>query len=143
MRLYQEIGHVAPEHVSVEEVTATLIADEPRYRALLAFAPDSGDPIGTVERDAIGVLTLCESCAPYAGGYFVIIQEFYIVPEMRSQGVGQALLQHARAIALQKKWNRLEVTATLDPSFARSVAFYRSFGFRDSGPRLYLPTVSR
>ncbi|MGB8518802.1 MAG: GNAT family N-acetyltransferase [Candidatus Tumulicola sp.] len=142
MRLYQEIGHVPPENAAPENVTATLIAEEPRYRALLAFAPHSEEPIGTVERDPIGVLTLCESCAPYAGGYFGTIQEFYIVPEMRSQGVGQAMLEYAREIALQKKWNRLEVTATLDPSFARSVAFYRSFGFRDSGPRLYLPTVS-
>ncbi len=142
MRLYQEIGHVPPENPAPENVTARLIAGEPRYRALLAFAPDNGG-LGTVEREPIGVLTLCESCAPYAGGYFGVIQEFYIVPEMRSQGVGQALLQHAREIALQKKWNRLEVTATLDPSFARSVAFYRSYGFQDSGPRLFLALATR
>ena len=150
MRLYQEIGHVLPACAAVavpaartaeeaaaqiREVTATLMADEPRYRALVALAPDTAAPVG--------VLTMCESCAPYAGGYFGIIQEFYIVPEMRSRGVGRAMIGFAREIALQKKWSRLEVTAPLDPAFTRSVAFYRAFGFKDSGPRLFLPTVPR
>lgn len=132
--LYREIGHVLPKGPAIGEVTAKLIAGEPRYRALLAF--DAG------REEPIGVLTLGESCAPYAGGYFGIVQEFYIVPELRSRGVGQAMLQHARDVAREKGWSRLEVTAALDPSFERTVDFYRRYGFEDSGPRLYLPIAS-
>lgn len=129
MRLYSEIGHVLSESVA-NDVTAGLLASEPRYRALLAFTPGAEEPVG--------LLTLAESCATYAAGYFGIVQELYVVPEMRSRGVGQALLEHARKIAVEQNWSRLEVTGPLDPGFARSIAFYRAYGFEDSGPRLFL-----
>jgi GNAT superfamily N-acetyltransferase len=129
VRLYNEIGHVLAESVA-NDVTAALLASEPRYRALLAFALDTEDPVG--------LLTLAESCATYAAGYFGIVQELYVVPKMRSRGVGQALLERAREIALERNWTRLEVTGPLDPGFARSIAFYRAYGFEDSGPRLFL-----
>ena len=129
-RLYDEIGHVPPETVSLEDVTASLIANEPGYRALLALMEEKIEPVG--------VLTLSESSAPYAGGYFGIVQEFYVVPEMRSRGVGRAMMLYAREVARHRRWSRLEVTAPPDDN-TRSIAFYRNVGFTDSGPRLYLP----
>lgn len=129
MRLYHEIGHVLSERVALD-VTAELLKTEPRYAAFLAFAAEAEEPVG--------LLTLAESCATYAAGYFGIVQELYVVPEMRSGGVGRALLERARTFARERHWSRLEVTGPLDPAFARSMAFYRAFGFEDSGPRLLL-----
>ncbi len=86
------------------------------------------------------MLTLAESFATYAGGYFGIIQEFYVLPEMRSRGLGRALIERAREIAALQNWRRIEVTGPLDPGFVRSLSFYRANGFEDSGPRLFLRT---
>jgi GNAT superfamily N-acetyltransferase len=129
MELYREIGHAFPEGVA-RDVTAALISEEPRYHALLAVLPGVEEPVG--------LLTLAESYATYAGGYFGSIQEFYVVPEMRSRGIGRALLERAREIAAERNWRRVEVTGPLDPQFVRSLAFYRANGFEDSGPRLFL-----
>ena len=129
MRLYREIGHELAEGVA-RDVTATLLASEPRYFALLAFTPETEEPVG--------LLTLAQSFATYAAGYFGIVQELYVVPEMRSRRVGRALLERAREIAVERNWTRLEVTGPLDPGFARSIAFYRAYGFENSGPRLFL-----
>ena len=129
MRSTAKSGTCFPDEVA-NDVTAGLIGIGTRYRALLAFTPGAEEPVG--------LLTLAESCATYAAGYFGIVQELYVVPEMRSRGVGQALLEHARKIAVEQNWSRLEVTGPLDPGFARSIAFYRAYGFEDSGPRLFL-----
>ena len=133
MALYREIGHIFSESEAAGalEVTTVLIAEPARYRALLASVSDREDPVG--------LLTLSDSCATYAGGYYGIVQEFYVVPEMRSRGVGRELIRGAREIGVERRWHRIEVTAPLDKRFARSEAFYRANGFQDSGPRLFLP----
>lgn len=127
--LYEEIGHQMAEGVA-QIITRKLILEDSRYSALLAMANDAERPVG--------VLTLVESCATYAGGYFGIIQELYIETAWRSQGIGCDLVAHARQIALDRGWRRLEVTAPFGSRFSRSVEFYRANGFEDSGPRLFL-----
>jgi GNAT superfamily N-acetyltransferase len=127
--LYEEIGHDLPEPTA-RGVARTLVTSEDRHYALLAFLPGA--------TEAIGLLTLVESCATYAGGYFAIMQEFYVRPEFRSHGIGRELLASARRLAEERRWKRLEVTAPFGERFARSVQFYRANGFDDSGPRLFL-----
>ncbi|MDA8095334.1 MAG: GNAT family N-acetyltransferase [Betaproteobacteria bacterium] len=83
----------------------------------------------------IGVITLSESCALYAGGRFGTIPEFYVEPEYRSQGVGSALADAARAHARSCAWSRLEVTTPPLPQFERTLAFYEAQGFSLAGGR--------
>src|SRR4030042_2994041 len=64
---------------------------------------------------AVGLITIAESESLYAGGKIGIIQELYIVPEMRSQGLGKALVQKAVEHANNKKWKRLEVGPPASP----------------------------
>ena len=134
MNLYGEIDHNVTEDAA-RDVTRTLLAGEPSYRALLAFLPET--------QQAVGLLTLAQTCATYAGGRFGIIQEFYVEAEVRSRGVGSALLAHARELATKRRWTRLEVTAPFGERFWRSVQFYRENGFQDSGPRLFLAIAAR
>lgn len=134
MNLYDEIGHNVTEEAA-RYVTQELLAGEPSYGALLAFLPDT--------HRAVGLLTLAQTCATYAGGRFGIIQEFYVKAEVRSRGVGRALLAHARELAVKRHWTRLEVTAPFGERFWRSVKFYRENGFHDSGPRLFLAVAAR
>ncbi|MFK7967529.1 MAG: GNAT family N-acetyltransferase [Burkholderiaceae bacterium] len=88
------------------------------------------------EGHPIGVLTLNECAAIYAGGKFGEISEFYVSPESRSVGVGPQLLEAAVRFGRDRSWNRLEVGAPSMPRWSRTVGFYLSNGFEEVGPRL-------
>jgi GNAT superfamily N-acetyltransferase len=130
LALFAEIGHEMPAADAHRAARQLLTGGDRHYVALLAETNDGAEPVG--------VLTLAESCATYAGGRFGIIQEFYVAPEFRSRGVGSELLRAAQTHANQQAWHRLEVTAPFGDRFLRSVGFYRKNGFTDSGPRLNL-----
>lgn len=97
------------------------------YFAFIARERENGE--------AVGFLSLYESYALYTEGAFGTIPELYVRPRYRSQGIGELLLQHARAFALSRGWKRLEVTTPPLPQFERTLAFYESNGFEISGGR--------
>ncbi|MHC4950412.1 MAG: GNAT family N-acetyltransferase [Planctomycetota bacterium] len=86
--------------------------------------------------DAVGLITIAETESLYAGGKIGIIQELYVVPSMRSQKLGQALIQRGVEYARERKWNRLEVSAPAYPQWVRTKKFYLREGFTEIGPRL-------
>lgn len=94
--------------------------------AVIAFAGDA----------PIGVMTLNECAAIYAGGKFGEISELYVRPEMRSKGVAQRLLDYAQKEALARGWKRIEVGAPGQPDWHRTLNFYLRNGFDEVGPRL-------
>lgn len=61
--------------------------DSEKYVVFLAL--DDG-------HNAVGLITAGESGAVYAGGAFGVIHEFYIVPEMRSNGLGHQLIEKVK-----------------------------------------------
>jgi GNAT superfamily N-acetyltransferase len=128
MRLYSEIQHDASEPAMA--VAARALLTTKNAFAVLAFEGQDMDPVG--------LLTLVECAAMYAGGRFGTIQELYIAPTKRNLGIGRLLLGEAKTIALECGWTRLEVTATAEHILPRSAKFYRQNGFADSGPRLKL-----
>jgi GNAT superfamily N-acetyltransferase len=92
--------------------------------------------IACVGDEPIGVMTLNECAAIYAGGKFVEISELYVLPEMRSKGVAQRLLDYAQQEALARGWKRIEVGAPGQPDWHRTLNFYLRNGFDEVGPRL-------
>ncbi len=84
----------------------------------------------------MGVITLHECAAIYAGGVFGEISELYVTPAFRSQGVAAALLLEAQAEGVARGWKRLEVGAPTQPKWHRTLAFYETQGFLETGPRL-------
>ena len=121
--LFEEVGHT---------LTASEIADifiemdeDALHSTLLAFNDDG---------DAVGVLTLVESLALYAGGRIGVINELYVVPPYRSEGVGKILLDAAKSLADDRGWQRLEVT-TPGEQYAKTLKFYEREGFMPVGPR--------
>ncbi len=88
--------------------------------------------------EMIGVLTLNQCAAIYAGGNFGEICELYVDNTERSSGIGAKLIDAAREFAKRKGWLELEVGAPPQPDWKRTFEFYIDQGFEYVGPRLYL-----
>lgn len=85
------------------------------------------------QEQVIGFGALCESFALYAEGAFGILQEFYVLPEYRSQKVGYELLEEIKKFAKQQNWTRIELCTPPVPEFERTVEFYQDNGFSRTG----------
>lgn len=94
-----------------------------------AFAAYDGDTV-------IGVITLVENFAIYAGGWYGIINELYIEPDNRSKGIGKELLETVKDYGRNRGWKRIDVTAPPGDTWERTVNFYKREGFVFAGPKL-------
>jgi GNAT superfamily N-acetyltransferase len=116
--------------------------DTTELEAVLGEGLVSGRFIALLARDdsseALGVLTLSETFAIYAGGRYGVIEEMYVRPAFRERGVGRALLERAVTVAADRGWRRLEVTAPEDDAGSGAARFYQRRGFRFSGSKLRL-----
>ncbi len=92
--------------------------------------------VASQDQTPVGVITLHECAAIYAGGVFGEISELYVTPAFRSQGVATALLAAAQEEGVARGWKRLEVGAPAQPQWHRTLAFYEAQGFVETGPRL-------
>jgi len=124
--LYLELGE--------EQESLAFLTDE----LILSMVNDGGTQIFLIKNNEknIGVLTLTESQAIYAGGKYGVIDEMYVVPEYRSMKAGEMLVSKAKEIARAKKWLRIDVTAPTEERWKRTVAFYEKCGFVFTGPKL-------
>ncbi|GAB4495399.1 MAG: GNAT family N-acetyltransferase [Saprospiraceae bacterium] len=121
--LFEEVGHT-PTAPEIAKIFGE-IDEDASHSTLLAF---------NEEDEAVGILTLVESLALYAGGRIGVINELYVVPPYRSEGVGKILLDAAKELAEGRGWMRLEVT-TPGEQYEKTLRFYEREGFRPIGPR--------
>ncbi len=121
--LFQEVGHTLTAS-EIAEIFLHIDSDD-QHSTLLALDDDE---------DIVGVLTLVETIALYAGGRIGVINELYVVPAYRSEGVGKMLLDAAKELAEQRGWVRLEVT-TPGEDYPKTLKFYEREGFMAIGPR--------
>jgi len=93
-----------------------------------------------VESISVGVITVSQSAAIYAGGHYGVIEELYVEPEFRSKLIGKALLGKVMSFAREQRWPRLEVSTPENERWQRTIDFYRREGFVDNsiGERLKL-----
>lgn len=120
--------HTPHFSVNLPETTARCreFVESGKYVVYVAEAPGTG---------AIGFAALCESHALYAEGAFGIVQEFYVVPDRRSSGIGRILLDAAASHARAAGWKRLELCTPPLPEFRRALEFYERNGFEITGGR--------
>lgn len=130
-RLLHEVGawHGAPDDERIHDVCRELLEGDSRFTAILAF---------DAERRPVGVMTLTEAVAIYAQGRLGIIMELYVVPDARSAGIGDRLIQEARGIGQSRGWRMLEVNTPDGEEWARTQTFYERQGFRHVGPFMKL-----
>lgn len=88
---------------------------------------------------AVGVVTIVETFAIYAGGRYGVIDELYVDPDCRSGRVGRRLIEAAADHGRSRGWVRIEVTAPPEKKWERTVRFYERQGFVFTGPKLRLP----
>jgi GNAT superfamily N-acetyltransferase len=124
-RLLVELGGEPVDERALFETARKLFAAG-EVTALLAF----------VEDHPVGVVTLNQCAAIYAGGRFGEICELYVAPEHRSAEVGRKLVEAALDHARESGWSRLEVGAPDGARWQRSLDFYLANGFTEVGPRL-------
>ena len=73
-----------------------------------------------------GYALLCKTWSQEAGGKTVWIDELYVLPEFRGQGIGHEFFAKLREIEPAARY-RLEI----EPDNARAKALYESMGFED------------
>ena len=125
------VSELAGQHYSVDEDEVLPFAEKAMadgtYIVLLAK---------NEENNTVAILTLGETGAIYASGKFGIIHELYVEPDLRSQGIGKQLLEHAKKVSKEYGWKRIEVGAPSYPEWQRTKEFYLREGFAEIGPRL-------
>jgi GNAT superfamily N-acetyltransferase len=121
--LFEEVEHTP----TAEEIAALFqeIEEDDRHSTLLALDDDD---------DVVGALSIAETISIYAGGYIGVVNELYVTPEYRSEGVGKMLLDAAKALAEERGWKRIELTTPGD-EFEKTLRFYEREGFTRIGPR--------
>lgn len=129
-KLLDELGDESDEFdiINKEKVLQDIVSNRDRFIAFFAREDTA----------IIGVLTLMESFAIYAGGFYGVIDEMYIAPDFRSQGIGELMLEAVKEFGRQKGWARIDVTAPPEKKWARTVRFYEKNGFEFTGPKLRL-----
>lgn len=122
-KLFEEVGHT-PDAEAIAAVFEEIDADD-RHATLLAYDEDD---------DIAGIITIAECISLYAGGYIGVINELYVLPPYRSEGLGKQLLDAAKALGESRGWKRLEVTTPGD-EYLKTLHFYEREGFYKIGPR--------
>lgn len=102
------------------------------------FAVMGGIYLALEQDKIIGFITAIESNAIYARGRFGVINELYILPEYRSQQIGQKLIHFLIELAKIKHWQRLELDTPEIEKSQKTIHFYKKQGFVPVGYRMKL-----
>jgi len=103
--------------------TARRWLEQGHYQALLAYR--NGSPMG--------VTTVAQSHALYAGGPIGLIQEFFVARQARCQGLGGLMLRRVGELARRRGWHALELCSPPAPELAHTLPLFHHAGFVPTG----------
>ena len=121
------------------------VLSQPEFDAALAqWSPGHGKPpcahwaFQAIEDSGqvAAFFTLAESFAFFAHGRYGIINELWVNPQLRSQGVGEQVIAFCVNFGRAKGWQRIDVSAPADAQWDRTFAFYQKRGFTFTGRKL-------
>ena len=107
-----------PDAVEATEETLTEALFGPRPAAEAVIAEDA--------TGALGFALFFHNFSTWRGRRGLYLEDLYVTPDARGQGVGTALLRHLAALALERGCGRFE-WSVLDWN-ADAIAFYRRMG---------------
>ena len=130
-KLLNEVGHELIKQQSEQDIiesTRAMLADD----KIIAFIAKND------QQEPVGVVTLHQCSAIYAGGTFGELSELYVDREYRSGTVGHGLLNTAVQYAASRAGSVLAVGLPDANQWSRTLSFYKSCGFVEIGPKLKL-----
>lgn len=86
----------------------------------------------------VGFISAVTSSAIYSEKDFGIINELYVEPLSRSEGIAAQLIKALTDHAGNIGWSSLSVGTPHQPQWIRTLNFYKKQGFVEIGPRLRL-----
>jgi GNAT superfamily N-acetyltransferase len=107
------------------EVTLT---DELLAAGLFGPRPYAEAVLADVDGRAAGFALFFHSFSTFLGRPGIYLEDLFVVPEHRGQGIGRALLAHLARLAVERGCGRLE-WAVLDWN-SEAIAFYERLGAR-------------
>ncbi|WP_374298038.1 N-acetyltransferase family protein [Sphingomonas sp.] len=120
LRFVRELAAFEREPDSVEATEAMLMD------ALFGERPAAEAVIAEINSQPTGFALFFHSFSTWTGRRSLYLEDLYVTPEARGQGLGAALLRHLAGIALDRGCARFE-WSVLDWN-APAIAFYRAMG---------------
>jgi GNAT superfamily N-acetyltransferase len=120
LRLVRELAAFEREPDAVEATPDTLSA------ALFGAEPAAEAVIAELEGEPVGFALFFHNFSTWTGRRGLYLEDLYVTPQARGQGVGRALLRHLAGIAVERGCARFE-WSVLDWN-APAIAFYRAMG---------------
>jgi diamine N-acetyltransferase len=111
---YEKLSHEV-------EATEAMIAD-----ALFSDNPRLYCEIAEWNGEVAGFAVWFLNCSTFAGRFGIYLEDLYVRPAFRGNGIGKALLSHLAKACTDNGWARLQ-WAVLDWN-EPSIAFYKSLG---------------
>lgn len=96
------------------------------HAALFAPRPDAEAVVARLAGEAVGFALFFHNFSTFRGRRGLYLEDLYVRPVARGQGVGKALLLHLAGLAVQRGCARFE-WSVLDWN-QRAIDFYRSMG---------------
>jgi len=122
MRAYCDFYEVAPSDADLEGLARALIADPDREGIQLLARGDGGEPLGFA--------TVFWSWQTLSASRVAVMNDLFVVPETRKQGVGRALIEECRRRAGERDAAELVWETALDNETAQRL--YRSLNVEES-----------
>ncbi|WP_373514307.1 GNAT family N-acetyltransferase [Persicitalea sp.] len=131
--LYQMLCELENERMNREAFDEVFLTNLVNRNVLYLIAESAGQPVGMA---SCHVQLLLHHAAPIAE-----IQEMYIDPSARSQGIGKRFIKAILEFAFTCGATQIEVTSNLTRHDTHR--FYEREGFQKTHAKLVLKTVSR
>ena len=119
LRFVRELALFEREPDAVEATEATL------REALFGTRP-AAEAVIAEQDEAVGFALFFHNFSTWTGKRGLYLEDLYVTPAARGQGVGKALLRHLAAIAVARDCARFE-WSVLDWN-ADAIVFYRAMG---------------
>lgn len=104
------------------------LTDELLAAGLFGARPYAETVLAEVDGHAAGFALFFHSFSTFLGRPGIYLEDLFVVPEHRGQGIGRALLAHLAHLAVERGCGRLE-WAVLDWN-SEAIAFYERLGAR-------------